>query len=253
MLVSFRHALKLGVAAAALAAATLPCAAHATVVATVAFSPAGLPGSIAGATQIAMPATGSYTFGTTTADGVTITTAGAGAVVHGSLTDAYAAPVTSGTAAIPTLLAANYVSTGGPTGNPATNGTVTLMFPGQEAYLGFLWGSVGAGDTISFYDTDVSTTVPEATFTGAQAQQTLGYSQDGSGARGAGGSLYTLVNMTGGTFNQVVLSQTDAPSFESGLFEYAATNIDIPEPTTLALLSTGVFGLRLIGRRRTSV
>jgi hypothetical protein len=247
--------------AAALAiAAGLPAAAQATVTTNITYSLTGLP-SNAAATGLSIPTADVGTFGTSTSytiGGVTLTgnnTTGTGTngtttyvggtvnnagIVQGTNPNYNAAPVIDSAGDTYT---APYLSSG--------LGSITLNFASPEAYLGLLWGSIGTGDTLSFYSNGVLV----STVTGAQAMAAAPGYNGSNGAQGYGGSQYTLINLVGGTFNSVVLSEQPVygaatPSFEAAGFQYAATNVYVPEPASIAVFLTGLLGLGVMRRRR---
>ena len=97
-----------------------------------------------------------------TSGGITVSFGGDGQAVQGSLSGVYAAPYLSN--GIGTLF-------GDPTNGPDTTtflttgiGSVTLNLPGEEKYVGLLWGSVDAYNTLTLYDG----ATPVGTITGSE-------------------------------------------------------------------------------------
>ena len=238
--------------------ALLPGAVMATPVAlsagngTLEFSAYGLPAQSGSVNTINLPVSdlGSATVTVNSGlNAVTASMAGGAQIVQGSLSNVYAAPVTGGTIANPILLTAPYFST--------EMGTIQLSFSQQQSYLGLLWGSVGAGDEIAFFNTAVSAVTPVTTLTGSELIADAGVNLN-NGSRGFNGSQYVLIDLTGGlTFNGVTLQQNVAPSFESANFEYSAQNqvappAPVPEPHALLqlLLGLGLLGIVAIRQQK---
>ena len=166
-------------------------------------------------------------------NGLSLTFAGTGGIVNGSATGQYAAPVLSGSNNLffePTTPAGadttNYVSTG--------TGSTTLTFAsGPQVYLGLLWGSVDAYNTLTFLGANGGTV---ASFTGSQILALAGTNPTGT--------LYVNFNTTI-AFTSVVATSTQN-SFE---FDNVA-NAAVPEPSSMALC--GVAGMigAIVTRKR---
>ncbi|WP_338663291.1 SdrD B-like domain-containing protein [Pararoseomonas sp. SCSIO 73927] len=133
--------------------------------------------------------------------GNTITFAGTSGVYHGTQ---------SGTAATPYGEAGNYFAVG------STQGA-TVNYASVQRYFGLEWGSVDAGNTISFYN---GTTLVYQ-ITGAQV------ASGASGSQGADGTLFVNINFTSPTlgYNRVVMT-TPSPAFEFG--NIASSPVNIP-------------------------
>jgi hypothetical protein len=159
--------------------------------------------------------------------GISVSFTGDGQAVQGSQSDVYAAPYLSN---------GNGTLFGDPNNGPdATTylttgvGSVILTMPGQEMYLGLLWGSVDTYNTLSFYEG--STLIGSVTGTQVTA------SADGD--QGQNGTFYVNINSTE-SFNQVVATSSSY-AFE---FDNVAYNpSSVPEPSSFALGIAGFMGL----------
>lgn len=160
-----------------------------------------------------------------------------GGVVQGSSPGRYAAPVSGPN----TMFTAPYLSAG--------IGTITLGFAMPERYLGLLWGSVdytsgGNGpNRIDFYDGPTLA----GFVTGDDLRAATGTTA-ANGSQGYGGSYYTLLNDTQGTFDRVVLS-SGTVSFEAAQLQVAGRNVGVLEPVSLALVGSGLALMGLIRLR----
>jgi hypothetical protein len=156
--------------------------------------------------------------------GITVSFSTDGQVVNGSLSGVYAAPyLSNGNGTLfgdPNNGAdtTNYLSTG--------VGSVTLTLPGQETYVGLLWGSVDSYNTLSLYNG--STLV--GTVTGTQV------TSNADGDQGVNGTYYVNITSTE-SFNTVVATSTQyAFEFDNVAFNPQA----VPEPSSFALALIGV-------------
>jgi len=231
--------------------AALPAAAGATPIgnADVSFSDTGLPAQSGPVDYFDL--TGDVGQTSVTEGGVSLTVNNsASGIVQGSQSGYYAAPVMGGTSSNPVLWSAPYIQAGC-TGQYCTGGavgSVTLNFSTQQQYFGLLWGSVGAGDMLNFYNN--GTLVESLTGSEVIAAANVNTS---NGSEGFDGSQYTLINLINGlTFNSVVLEQTVSDAFEAADFEYAAQDTFVPEPASFAVMGIGLLGLGFAryGRRQ---
>ena len=117
-------------------------------------------------------------------------------------------------------------------------GSATLNFASPQNYLGLLWGTLGSGDRLTFYD---SANNVIGTVTGADVPFTP------SGDWGPDGTAY--VNIVSATpFSRVVASETATPSFEFDDVAYAM----VQEPGSCVLMSAGLFILGFRLRRKSA-
>jgi hypothetical protein len=172
-----------------------------------------------------------------TSGGITVSLSGGAQVVQGSSNGQYAAPYISNSNGKP--FGDNTTSGPDPTPYLSTEtGTVTLSLPGDEKYLGLLWGSVDSYNKLQFYE---GLTLV-GTITGDQVTNMA------NGNQGANGTYYVNINSTL-AFNKVVATST-ANSFEFDNVAYNAS-IPTPEPSTVVMaISGGLVGLVAYRRRR---
>ena len=167
-------------------------------------------------------------------DGVGVAFDPDGQAVQGSVSGIYAAPYLSN---------GNGVPFGDPENGPDTTtflstglGSATLSFPGLEKYVGLLWGSVDAYNTLSLYDGEALVGSITGTTVTAGA----------NGDQGVNGTYYVNISSTL-PFNKVVATSSQY-AFEFDNVAYNRTAV--PEPTTLALFVGGLIGLAAIRRRQ---
>jgi len=153
-------------------------------------------------------------------------TSGDSQAVQGALSGRYAAPFLSG---------GNGTLFGDPTNGPDTTtylstgiGSITLTLPGPEKYLGLLWGSVDAYNSLELFNG--ATLIGTVTGTDVTA--------NANGNQGASGTFY--VNISDDlAFNKVELISTQyAFEFDNVAYDNKAA---IPEPG-----ARGIFGAGLI-------
>ncbi len=114
---------------------------------------------------------------------------------------------------------------------------MTLTLPGEEKYLGLLWGSVDAYNTLSFYNG--STLIGSVTGTDVTSNP--------NGDQGQFGTFYVNIN-SAESFDKVVATSSSY-AFE---FDNVAYNVSsVPEPSSLALaLAAGIGMLPYYKQRR---
>lgn len=181
-------------------------------------------------------------------------------VVQGSRPTRHAAPVAGRTGGEDAFLGASLGSplttdgsVGGPSGSYFSTGggagAITLLFSRAQTALALLWGSVDAGNSLSFFRD--GTLVGQVS--GRDLPGAVGVRTDGS--QGFGGSAYILVTDFGeGGFTSVVAGG-ESPSFEfAGVVALAegggaGADVAVPAPAAAALLGFGLFGLALVRRQ----
>jgi len=160
-------------------------------------------------------------------NGITVSFTSDGQAVQGSLSGYYAAPYLSNN---------NGTLFGDPNNGPdATTylttgvGSVTLTMPGQEKYLGLLWGSVDAYNTLSLYEG--STLIGSVTGTDVTS--------NANGDQGQFGTFYVNIASTESFDKVVATSSSYAFEFDNVAYNSSA----VPEPTSFVLALAGGIGL----------
>jgi hypothetical protein len=195
----------------------------------------------------------SLALGTTTQltpSGITVQLAGTAAIVAGSLASRYAAPFLTGANGAGFgpggadqaggVNATTYLSAGSTGADPSSR--VTLILPFEVDYIGLLWGSVDAYNSLSLYD---GTTLI-GTITGTQI------ATPSNGNQGPDGTRYVNIE-SARFFDRVVFASTqyafefDNVAIRSSL---ASTLALVPAPGPTALLAAGLLVLAAAGRRR---
>ena len=159
-------------------------------------------------------------------NGIAVSFAGDGQAVTGSMSGVYAAPFLSN---------GNGTLFGDPNNGPDTTrflttgvGSVTLVLPGEEKYVGLLWGSVDNYNTLSLYNG--STLVGTVTGMDVTASAT--------GDQGASGTFYVNINSTDSFDRIVATSSSYAFEFDNVAYNQSA----VPEPSSFVLALIGVMG-----------
>jgi PEP-CTERM motif len=172
-----------------------------------------------------------------TSNGITVSFGGDAQAVQGSQSGVYAAPYLSGGNGTPFgdstdgPDATTYLTTG--------VGSVTLSLPGQEKYVGLLWGSVDGYNTLSLYNG--STLVKSITGTDVTSSA--------NGDQGVNGTYYVNITSTDSFDKVVATSSQYAFEFDNVAYNPSA----VPEPSSFALAglaAIGGLGVWLRRRRR---
>lgn len=165
---------------------------------------------------------------------------GTGKAVQGAAANLYAAPYLSNNNG--TLFgdftngpdATTYLTTG--------TGSATITFGAAEHYVGLLWGSVDAYNTLELWDG--ATKVGTVTGTDVTASA--------NGNQGANGTFYVNI-LSSLSFDKIVAKSTQyAFEFDNLSYSPSKNVLDTPEPISLSLFGFGLAGLAGLRRKRRS-
>lgn len=172
--------------------------------------------------------------------GVNLSFTGSGQVVTGAASGLYAAPYLSNSNGTPfgdTMVSGSdttkYVSTG--------NASATLTFGAMQHYLGLLWGSVDAYNTLEFFMGGTSV----GHLTGSDIVASA------NGDQGVNGTFYANITSSLG-FDKVVASSSSY-AFEFDNVAYSPSTSGVPEPAALGLLGLGLIGLGFRRRKAATI
>lgn len=171
--------------------------------------------------------------------GITVSFEPDGQTVVGASDGLYAAPFIS-------------MSNGAPFGDPTVSGadatrylttglgSATLTMPGNQVYLGLLWGSVDNFNNLEFFSGAVSVGTVNGTDIFAAA----------AGDQGVNGTFYANI-VSSMSFDRVVATSSSyAFEFDNVAYNPTAPGDPVPEPLSLGLLGLGVLGMGLVRRRK---
>ncbi len=170
-------------------------------------------------------------------------------VVQGTLAGRHAIPVSGVSGAQPTYLTGGFGSTqttsAAAAGSYLSSGgagtSIVVTFTTPQTSLTLLWGSIDAGNRISFNNT------ARDVLTGA-AVQTLAAGFMGNGFQGPGGSAYVFTT-TDTSFTSVTFT-SDVIAFEATALAAVNRSSAVPEPTSFALLSAVLVSFGMVRRYR---
>ena len=178
----------------------------------------------------------------TTPSGIIVSFGGGGQAVQGALSGRYAAPFLSGGNGshfgnqMDVADLTTYLATG------AAGSDVTLAFVGPTRYMGLLWGSVDAYNTLTFFNG----TTQVGQFTGADVTSLA------NGDQGASGTYYVNIHLSD-SFTSVVATSSSY-AFEFDNVAISASPHQVPEPGTVGVFLLGLLlvgsACRLKGRRQ---
>ena len=241
MAISIRRKLNTGLLAAGMVAAGLGLGMTAANATTITASVGGVPtgaGCYESFDSLTTPGGG-----ITTDCGINVSFVTDAQSVQGSQSGLYAAPFLSNNNG--TLFGdptngqdtTTYLTSGAESGTHQ-NASATLTFPGQERYMGLLWGSVDSYNTLTFYLGNSLV----ASFTGTDVSNAAGTGNCTGGNQGAIGTCYVNINLSS-AFDSVVATSTSY-AFEFDNVAFAANPLNVREPGEIGLF---LLGLLLIG------
>ena len=168
-------------------------------------------------------------------------------VVNGSQPGLYAAPYISnsngslfGDPTISGQDTTNFLTTG--SDGAMAGAAVTLNFTNSQRYLGLLWGSVDAYNTLTFYSGLNGTGGVVDTFAGGQISGVAGTGNCVGGNQGSVGTCYVNINLSS-PFMSVIATSSDY-AFEFDNVAFSTNTIGVPEPGVVSMF---LLGLLLLG------